>query len=154
FWLWSMQSGLNNAYACIKAFSETDFTEDLQKFDVPTLVLHGEDDQIVPSRTRPGNPPGSSRARRRSTTRVRRTASPPHFKLNSALVCRPASGANDPPRGRPRDDRALRRHHPRGCPPPQPPLARRPGQACESRQRTPESATAAPLSRGRTCAST
>ena len=48
FWLWSMQSGLNNAYACIKAFSETDFTEDLQKFDVPTLVLHGEDDQIVP----------------------------------------------------------------------------------------------------------
>jgi len=48
FWFWSMQSGLNNAYASIKAFSETDFTEDLQKFDVPTLVLHGEDDQIVP----------------------------------------------------------------------------------------------------------
>jgi non-heme chloroperoxidase len=48
FWLWSMQSGLRNAYASIKAFSETDFTEDLRKFDVPTLVLHGEDDQIVP----------------------------------------------------------------------------------------------------------
>ena len=48
FWLWSMQSGLKNAYECIKAFSETDFTEDLKKFDVPTLVLHGEDDQIVP----------------------------------------------------------------------------------------------------------
>jgi non-heme chloroperoxidase len=48
FWLWSMQSGLKNAYDCIKAFSETDFTEDLQKFDVPTLILHGEDDQIVP----------------------------------------------------------------------------------------------------------
>ena len=48
FWLWSMQAGLKNAYDCIKAFSETDFTEDLQKFDVPTLVLHGEDDQIVP----------------------------------------------------------------------------------------------------------
>jgi len=48
FWLWSMQSGLKNAYDCIKAFSETDFTEDLEKFDVPTLVLHGEDDQIVP----------------------------------------------------------------------------------------------------------
>jgi len=48
FWLWSMQSGQKNAYECIKAFSETDFTEDLQKFDVPTLVLHGEDDQIVP----------------------------------------------------------------------------------------------------------
>lgn len=50
FWLWSMQAGLKNAYDCIKAFSETDFTEDLEKFDVPTLVLHGEDDQIVPVR--------------------------------------------------------------------------------------------------------
>jgi non-heme chloroperoxidase len=48
FWLWAMQSGLKNAYESIKAFSETDFTEDLKKFDVPTLVLHGEDDQIVP----------------------------------------------------------------------------------------------------------
>ena len=48
FWLWSMQSGLKNAYECIKAFSETDFTEDLAKVDVPTLLLHGEDDQIVP----------------------------------------------------------------------------------------------------------
>jgi non-heme chloroperoxidase len=48
FWLWSMQSGLKNAYESIKAFSETDQTEDLKRFDVPTLVLHGEDDQIVP----------------------------------------------------------------------------------------------------------
>src|SRR5580765_6720234 len=48
FWLWSMQSGLKNSYESIKAFSETDFTEDLKKFDVPTLVLHGEADQIVP----------------------------------------------------------------------------------------------------------
>jgi non-heme chloroperoxidase len=48
FWLWSMQSGLKNAYESIKAFSETDFTEDLKKMDVPTLVLHWEDDQIVP----------------------------------------------------------------------------------------------------------
>jgi non-heme chloroperoxidase len=48
FWLWSMQAGLLNAYASVKAFSETDFTEDLKKFDFPTLVLHGEDDQIVP----------------------------------------------------------------------------------------------------------
>jgi non-heme chloroperoxidase len=48
FWLWSMQSGLKNAYESIKAFSETDFAEDLKKFDIPTLVLHGEDDQIVP----------------------------------------------------------------------------------------------------------
>jgi non-heme chloroperoxidase len=48
FWLWSMQGGLKNIYESIKAFSETDQTEDLKKFDVPTLVLHGEDDQIVP----------------------------------------------------------------------------------------------------------
>ena len=48
FWLWSMQAGLKNAYDSIKAFSETDQTEDLKKFDVPTLVMHGEDDQIVP----------------------------------------------------------------------------------------------------------
>jgi non-heme chloroperoxidase len=48
FWLWSMQAGLLNAYESIKAFSETDFSEDLKKIDVPTLVLHGEDDQIVP----------------------------------------------------------------------------------------------------------
>ena len=48
FWLWSMQAGLKNAYDSIKAFSETDFTEELKKIDVPTLVMHGEDDQIVP----------------------------------------------------------------------------------------------------------
>lgn len=48
FWLWSMQAGLKNAFESIKAFSETDFTEDLKKIDVPALVLHGEDDQIVP----------------------------------------------------------------------------------------------------------
>jgi len=48
FWLWSMQGGLKNLSDSIKAFSETDFHEDLKKFDVPTLVMHGEDDQIVP----------------------------------------------------------------------------------------------------------
>ncbi len=48
FWLWSMQAGLKNAYESIKAFSETDFTEDLGRFDIPTLVMHGEDDQVVP----------------------------------------------------------------------------------------------------------
>lgn len=48
FWLWSMQAGLKNAHDCIKAFSETDFSDDLAKFDVPTLIVHGEDDQIVP----------------------------------------------------------------------------------------------------------
>jgi non-heme chloroperoxidase len=48
FWAWSMQSGLKNAYDCIEAFSETDFTEDLKKFDVPTYVMHAGDDQVVP----------------------------------------------------------------------------------------------------------
>lgn len=48
FWLQGMMSGHKNAYDCIAAFSETDFTEDLARFDVPTLVIHGDDDQIVP----------------------------------------------------------------------------------------------------------
>ena len=48
FWHQCMLVGLKNCLDCIKAFSETDFTEDLKKFDVPTLILHGEDDQVVP----------------------------------------------------------------------------------------------------------
>jgi len=48
FWLWSMQVGLKGALDCIKAFSETDQTEDLKQFDIPTLIIHGDDDQIVP----------------------------------------------------------------------------------------------------------
>jgi non-heme chloroperoxidase len=48
WWMQGMMSGFKNAYDCIKAFSETDFTEDLKKFDVPTLIIHGDDDQIVP----------------------------------------------------------------------------------------------------------
>jgi non-heme chloroperoxidase len=48
FWMQGMQCGIKAAYDCVKAFSETDFTEDLKKFDVPTLILHGDDDQIVP----------------------------------------------------------------------------------------------------------
>lgn len=48
FWLQGMMAGLNAAYDCVKAFSETDQTEDLKKFDVPTLIIHGDDDQIVP----------------------------------------------------------------------------------------------------------
>jgi non-heme chloroperoxidase len=48
FWLQGMQAGMKSALDCIRAFSETDFTEDLKKFDRPTLLLHGDDDQIVP----------------------------------------------------------------------------------------------------------
>ena len=48
FWLQGMKAGHKNAFDCIRAFSETDFTEDLHQFDRPTLVIHGDDDQIVP----------------------------------------------------------------------------------------------------------
>ena len=48
FWMQSMQGGFKGVFDCIKAFSETDFTEDLKKIDVPTLIMHGDDDQIVP----------------------------------------------------------------------------------------------------------
>ena len=48
FWHQGVMAGHKNTFDCIKAFSETDFTEDLKKFDVPTLILHGDDDQIVP----------------------------------------------------------------------------------------------------------
>jgi non-heme chloroperoxidase len=48
FWLQGMSVGLKAAYDCVKAFSESDFTEDLKKIDVPTLFIHGDDDQIVP----------------------------------------------------------------------------------------------------------
>ncbi|GAB2671738.1 alpha/beta hydrolase [Saccharopolyspora gloriosae] len=48
FWLMSMQAGLKAALDCVAAFSETDFTEDLRRIDVPTLIVHGDDDQIVP----------------------------------------------------------------------------------------------------------
>lgn len=48
WWRQGMMSGVKASYDCIKAFSETDFTEDLKKFDVPTLIMHGDDDQIVP----------------------------------------------------------------------------------------------------------
>ena len=48
FWLQGMQGGIKGVFDCIKQFSETDFTEDLKKFDVPTLIVHGDDDQVVP----------------------------------------------------------------------------------------------------------
>lgn len=48
WWMQGMMGGHKNTYECIKAFSETDFTEDLKKFDLPTLIIHGDDDQVVP----------------------------------------------------------------------------------------------------------
>jgi non-heme chloroperoxidase len=48
FWAWSMQSGLKNSYECVQALATADFSEDLAQFDVPTLLIHGDDDQVVP----------------------------------------------------------------------------------------------------------
>jgi non-heme chloroperoxidase len=48
FWAWSMQSGLKSSYECVRSLGESDFTSDLARFDVPTLLIHGEDDQVVP----------------------------------------------------------------------------------------------------------
>jgi non-heme chloroperoxidase len=67
FWLQSMQVGLKPALDCIKAFSETDFTEDLKRIDIPTLVLHGDDDQIVPF---VASAPNSSKLLQKSTLKV------------------------------------------------------------------------------------
>ena len=78
FWLWSMQAGLKNAYDCIKAFSETDFTEDLKKFDVPTLVMHGEDDQIVPVKDWAKKSARLIKGAKDISIRARPTASRPH----------------------------------------------------------------------------
>ena len=73
FWLQGMMAGFPASYFCIKAFSETDLTEDLKKFDVPTLFLHGDDDQIVPI----GRPPAGLQDRQgRSTLKVYKGA--PH----------------------------------------------------------------------------
>ena len=57
FWLQGMQGGFKGEYDCIKAFSETDFTENLKKFDLPTLIIHGDDDQIVPIDAQPCSRP-------------------------------------------------------------------------------------------------
>ena len=93
FWLQGMLCGFKAAYNCIKAFSETDFTEDLKKIDVPTLVLHGDDDQIVPigdsamlsSKLIKGQLSWSLKARRTACARRRRTRStPPSFRLSRA----------------------------------------------------------------------
>ena len=73
FWLWTMQSGRLNAYDSISAFSETDFTVDMRKIDVPTLILPGEDDQIVPVKD-PSRKTGQLvRGLRKSTTPTLRT---------------------------------------------------------------------------------
>ena len=73
FWLQGMMAGLPASYFCIKAFSETDMTEDLKKIDVPTLILHGDDDQIVPIADS-GHAVGQARQERRAEGLQRRAA--------------------------------------------------------------------------------
>ena len=88
WWLQGMMGGHKNTYECIKAFSETDFTEDLKKFDVPTLIIHGDDDQVVPidaRRTRLGE------ARQgREADRLRRRAARHHRHAQGSAQRGPA----------------------------------------------------------------
>jgi non-heme chloroperoxidase len=83
FWLQGMMAGMPASYFCIKAFSETDMTEDLKKIDVPTLILHGDDDQIVPiadsamlsAKLVKNGELKSTKARRTACARLKRTRS-------------------------------------------------------------------------------
>ena len=81
-------AGHKAAFDCIKAFSETDFTEDLKKFDVPTLILHGDDDQIVPIGAAGAAvvQAGQGREARRSTGRSARPARTTRIELNADLL--------------------------------------------------------------------
>ena len=83
-----MQAGLKNAYDSIKAFSETDFTEDLKKFDVTTLVMHGEDDQIVPVKDSAKKSARLIKGRRKFIIRACRTVSLPRTRIKSTPTCR------------------------------------------------------------------
>lgn len=76
FWLQGMQSGHRNAYECIAAFSATDFRADVAKFDVPTLVIHGDDDQVVPFEVGGKASAAPSKGQRSSPILAPRTASP------------------------------------------------------------------------------
>ena len=93
FWLQGMMAGFPASYFCIKAFSETDLTEDLKKIDVPTLILHGDDDQIVPigalrdafvQAGQERDAPRSTRARRTACARHSRTKSTPSYWNSSS----------------------------------------------------------------------
>ena len=90
WWLQGMMGGFKNLYECVKAFSETNLTEDLKKFDVPTLIIQGEDDQVVPSTFRGVGQSSSSRARSSLSIPVRRTASPTRTRTGSTPICSPS----------------------------------------------------------------
>jgi non-heme chloroperoxidase len=80
FWLQGMQSSIVGTYECIKAFSETDLTEDLKKIDLPTLILHGDADQSYPLQTPRSCRPGSLRTRRSRSILVRRMVCAPRLQ--------------------------------------------------------------------------
>jgi non-heme chloroperoxidase len=101
FWLWSMQVGLKGAHDCVKAFSETDLTEDLGRIDVPTLIVHGDDDQIVPISA---SALKSSKLVKDATLKVYPGApmacSPP-TRTSSTPTCSPSSGPEPPASSQP-----------------------------------------------------
>jgi non-heme chloroperoxidase len=86
FWLQSMMAGFPASYFCIKAFSETELTEDLKKFDVPAFIMHGGDDQIVPAPPPCCHPRSSGTPSSRSI-RARRTACARPTKTRSTRIC-------------------------------------------------------------------
>ena len=87
FWLLGMQAGLKNAYDCIKVFSETDLTEDLKKIDVPTLIVHGDDDQIVPIAA---SALLSAKIVKQATLKIYEGAARTHDHPQGSPQCRPA----------------------------------------------------------------
>jgi non-heme chloroperoxidase len=87
FFLWSMQSGLKNSYESAKAVAETDFHDDLKKFDVPTLLMHGDDDQIVPIDLSSRKVGQVDQGRGETYYRACHTASPPRMRISSTATC-------------------------------------------------------------------
>ncbi|GAA4985141.1 hypothetical protein GCM10025734_08440 [Kitasatospora paranensis] len=106
FWLWGMSVGIKGAYDCVKAFSETDLTEDLKKIDVPTLIVHGDDDQIVPIVASGDKSSKLVKGAVYKIYRVRPTASPwcRSSPRRSTPTCSPLPAAEPPlrPGARPR----------------------------------------------------
>jgi non-heme chloroperoxidase len=91
WWLQGMLGGHKNTYECIKAFSEADFTEDLKKFDVPTLIVHGDDDQVVPIDAAGRAPAKIIKHAKLIVYPALPTASPIPTRINSMLTCLPSS---------------------------------------------------------------
>jgi non-heme chloroperoxidase len=87
FWLWGMQARLKNAYESIRAFSQTDFTEDLKRFDIPTLIMHGGDDQIVPVKDSAKKSARLIRGAQEIIIQERRRDSRLRIRIKSTQIC-------------------------------------------------------------------